>query len=85
MKKIFGVIIVLSLISCCYSQESFNSDKSDKEIHLNSDVQKKDYNLKKVNYNNPKLNDDDDDAVNLPFNFMPAPLQLLKQYQDGNI
>lgn len=87
MKKLFLLFLAIIVVPCYFSFSlcSENSKSDNQEIILDFYNIKKDYNLKKTDYrNNPKYdNNDDDDVMNMPVNFTPIPLQLLRQYQDN--
>jgi hypothetical protein len=69
-------------MSCSYSQENLNREQE--EIRLDTETNYKEYKLTKPDFYNKKdlYNNDDDNET--PLEFMSSPLQLLKQYTNGN-
>lgn len=87
MRKFLILVLILSIYTTCYGEESsYRDEKSTaEEINLDVNIPSKGYNLSK-----PKTETENkvkyyDDSLDVPIDFMPAPMQLLKQYRDGNI
>lgn len=82
MKKMLILTFLICSISCAYSQE--NPMQKQEEIRLDTGVNNKEYKLTKPNpYNKNDLYNNDDDS-DTSLEFLSSPLQLLKQYQNGN-
>ena len=85
MKRILFFIAILLITPLCMAKEGdFSSENNTKEIQLDTGYKYKEYNLKKPDLRNKTdlYNNNDDDDYNPAVEFMSAPLQLLKQYQN---
>lgn len=84
MKKIVLIIFILSTSLIGYTQEDFaqNTKSEQEEINLDIITPYKTYQLNKPTFNNPTEKEKYDDE-DMPIDFFPTPLKLLKQYMQN--